>query len=83
MGYTATSFFFSTTLTFVLGIHYFNLLYTILNLQSVSIESHPSKLVGSRDFKNRYFDFDKLAEVLLIMIVILLIIKICILCLIN
>ncbi|XP_040996986.1 ribonucleoside-diphosphate reductase large subunit-like isoform X1 [Juglans microcarpa x Juglans regia] len=27
------------------------------------IESHSSKLVGSRDSKNRYFDFDKLAEV--------------------
>ncbi|GJN29538.1 hypothetical protein PR202_gb17767 [Eleusine coracana subsp. coracana] len=29
----------------------------------VPIESHPSKLVGSSDSKNRYFDFDKLAEV--------------------
>ncbi|KAA8537935.1 hypothetical protein F0562_027485 [Nyssa sinensis] len=28
------------------------------------IESQPSKLVGSRDSKNRYFDFDKLAEVI-------------------
>ncbi|XP_042960585.1 ribonucleoside-diphosphate reductase large subunit-like isoform X2 [Carya illinoinensis] len=27
------------------------------------IEPHSSKLVGSRDSKNRYFDFDKLAEV--------------------
>ncbi|KAE8100396.1 hypothetical protein FH972_018302 [Carpinus fangiana] len=27
------------------------------------VESHSSKLVGSRDSKNRYFDFDKLAEV--------------------
>ncbi|KAG7942936.1 hypothetical protein I3843_15G012900 [Carya illinoinensis] len=27
------------------------------------IELHSSKLVGSRDSKNRYFDFDKLAEV--------------------
>lgn len=32
-------------------------------LQGVPIESHPSKLVGSSDSKNRYFDFDKLAEV--------------------
>lgn len=29
----------------------------------VSLESHPSKLVGSIGSKNRYFDFDKLAEV--------------------
>ncbi|KAG0452366.1 hypothetical protein HPP92_025030 [Vanilla planifolia] len=29
----------------------------------VPIESHPSKLVGSLGSKNRYFDFDKLAEV--------------------
>ncbi|CAN6711589.1 unnamed protein product [Malus baccata var. baccata] len=29
----------------------------------VPVESHPSKLVGSRGSKNRYFDFDKLAEV--------------------
>ena len=27
------------------------------------MESHPSKLVGSRGSGNRYFDFDKLAEV--------------------
>uniref|UniRef100_A0A2P2P3S5 Ribonucleotide reductase large subunit domain-containing protein n=1 Tax=Rhizophora mucronata TaxID=61149 RepID=A0A2P2P3S5_RHIMU len=27
------------------------------------MESHPSKLVGSRGSKNRYFDFEKLAEV--------------------
>lgn len=27
------------------------------------MESHPSKLVGSRGSKNRYFDFDKLGEV--------------------
>lgn len=32
-------------------------------LQGVPIESHPSKLVGSRGSKTRYFDFDKLAEV--------------------
>lgn len=32
-------------------------------LQGIPIESHPSKLVGSRGSKNRYFDFDKLAEV--------------------
>uniref|UniRef100_A0A1D1XNL5 Ribonucleoside-diphosphate reductase n=1 Tax=Anthurium amnicola TaxID=1678845 RepID=A0A1D1XNL5_9ARAE len=31
--------------------------------KGVPIESSPSKLVGSRGFKNRYFDFDKLAEV--------------------
>uniref|UniRef100_A0A0D9WMC9 Ribonucleoside-diphosphate reductase n=1 Tax=Leersia perrieri TaxID=77586 RepID=A0A0D9WMC9_9ORYZ len=31
--------------------------------KGVPIESHPSKLVGSSDSKNRYFDFDKLAEV--------------------
>ncbi|XP_047337627.1 ribonucleoside-diphosphate reductase large subunit-like [Impatiens glandulifera] len=29
----------------------------------VLLESHPSKLVGSRGHKNCYFDFDKLAEV--------------------
>ncbi|PKA58347.1 Ribonucleoside-diphosphate reductase large subunit [Apostasia shenzhenica] len=29
----------------------------------VPIEPHPSKLVGSNESKNRYFDFDKLAEV--------------------
>jgi hypothetical protein len=32
-------------------------------LQGVPVESHPSKLVGSRGFKSRYFDFEKLAEV--------------------
>ncbi|KAL5716766.1 ribonucleoside-diphosphate reductase [Ranunculus cassubicifolius] len=31
--------------------------------KDVPIELHPSKLVGSRGFANRYFDFDKLAEV--------------------
>ncbi|KAJ4950609.1 hypothetical protein NE237_027441 [Protea cynaroides] len=31
--------------------------------RGVPIESHPSRLVGSRGYKNRYFDFDKLAEV--------------------
>ncbi|OVA12955.1 Ribonucleotide reductase large subunit [Macleaya cordata] len=31
--------------------------------KGVSIESQPSKLVGSRGSNNRYFDFDKLAEV--------------------
>ncbi|KAF9603940.1 hypothetical protein IFM89_039160 [Coptis chinensis] len=30
--------------------------------KDVPIESHPSKLVGSSSSKNRYFDFDKLAE---------------------
>ncbi|KAH9717901.1 Ribonucleoside-diphosphate reductase [Citrus sinensis] len=31
--------------------------------EGVPMESHPSKLVGSRGSKNRYFDFEKLAEV--------------------
>ncbi|KAJ1412918.1 Ribonucleotide reductase large subunit, C-terminal [Sesbania bispinosa] len=31
--------------------------------KSVPMESHPSKLVGSRGSRNRYFDFDKLGEV--------------------
>ncbi|KAJ6805573.1 ribonucleoside-diphosphate reductase large subunit-like [Iris pallida] len=31
--------------------------------KDVPLESHPSKLVGSIGSKNRYFDFDKLAEV--------------------
>ncbi|CAN6252905.1 unnamed protein product [Urochloa humidicola] len=31
--------------------------------KGVPIESHPAKLVGSRGSKNRYFDFDKLAEI--------------------
>ncbi|KAK3198483.1 hypothetical protein Dsin_021898 [Dipteronia sinensis] len=31
--------------------------------KGIPIESHPSKLVGSRGSKSRYFDFDKLAEV--------------------
>jgi hypothetical protein len=36
----------------------------LINLfQGVPIESHRSKLVGSSDSENRYFDFDKLAEV--------------------
>ncbi|KHN29139.1 Ribonucleoside-diphosphate reductase large subunit [Glycine soja] len=30
---------------------------------TVTMESHPTKLVGSRGSKNRYFDFDKLEEV--------------------
>ena len=34
--------------------------------QGVPIESHPAKLVGSSGSKNRYFDFDKLAEVCLV-----------------
>lgn len=34
-----------------------------LLLQGVPLESHPSKLVGSRGSKSRYFDFEKLAEV--------------------
>lgn len=36
-----------------------------LMFQGVPIESHPAKLVGSIGSKNRYFDFDKLAEVCL------------------
>ncbi|KAI3427512.1 Ribonucleoside-diphosphate reductase [Psidium guajava] len=44
----------------------------VCNLASIALprfvrekgmESSPSKLVGSRGFKNKYFDFDKLAEV--------------------
>ena len=31
--------------------------------KGVPIESHPAKLVGSIGSKNRYFDFDKLAEI--------------------
>ncbi|OEL26890.1 Ribonucleoside-diphosphate reductase large chain [Dichanthelium oligosanthes] len=31
--------------------------------KGVPLESHPAKLVGSSGSKNRYFDFDKLAEV--------------------
>ncbi|KAB1210349.1 Ribonucleoside-diphosphate reductase large subunit [Morella rubra] len=31
--------------------------------KGVPMESHPSKLVGSRGSKNRFFDFEKLAEV--------------------
>ncbi|CAN6279683.1 unnamed protein product [Urochloa humidicola] len=31
--------------------------------KGVPIESHPAKLVGSSRSKNRYFDFDKLAEI--------------------
>ncbi|KAK8463415.1 hypothetical protein SEVIR_1G363100v4 [Setaria viridis] len=31
--------------------------------KGVAIESHPAKLVGSSGSKNRYFDFDKLAEI--------------------
>jgi hypothetical protein len=38
-------------------------LYDKLFSQGVPLESHPSKLVGSTDSKNRYFDFEKLAEV--------------------
>ena len=39
------------------------MLYDKLISQGVPLESHPSKLVGSTDSKNRYFDFEKLAEV--------------------
>ncbi|KAH7415603.1 hypothetical protein KP509_14G053500 [Ceratopteris richardii] len=31
--------------------------------KGVPLESHPSKLVGSRGYQNRYFDFEKLAEI--------------------
>jgi ribonucleoside-diphosphate reductase subunit M1 len=31
--------------------------------KGVPMESHPAKLVGSNGSKNRYFDFDKLAEI--------------------
>ncbi|KAJ3677045.1 hypothetical protein LUZ60_002769 [Juncus effusus] len=31
--------------------------------KGIPLESHPSKLVGSRGSQNRFFDFDKLAEV--------------------
>uniref|UniRef100_A0A0E0CSR8 Ribonucleoside-diphosphate reductase n=1 Tax=Oryza meridionalis TaxID=40149 RepID=A0A0E0CSR8_9ORYZ len=31
--------------------------------KGVPLESHPAKLVGSNGSKNRYFDFDKLAEI--------------------
>ncbi|CAN1235126.1 Ribonucleoside-diphosphate reductase large subunit [Linum perenne] len=34
-----------------------------VRIQGASNESHSSKLAGSRDSKNRYFDFEKLAEV--------------------
>jgi len=37
----------------------------MFHFQGVPIESHPARLVGSRGSKNRYFDFDKLAEVCL------------------
>lgn len=35
----------------------------LFDSQGVPMESQPSKLAGSRGSKNRYFDFDKLAEV--------------------
>ncbi|XP_019177265.1 PREDICTED: ribonucleoside-diphosphate reductase large subunit-like isoform X5 [Ipomoea nil] len=41
----------------------FEKLYTEYERKGVPIESQPSKLVGSRGSINRYFDFDKLAEV--------------------
>ena len=31
--------------------------------KGMTLESQPSKLVGSRGWRNRYFDFDKLAEI--------------------
>lgn len=38
-------------------------------LQGFSMESQPAKLVGSRGSANRYFDFDKLAEVNFILLI--------------
>jgi ribonucleoside-diphosphate reductase subunit M1 len=32
--------------------------------KGITLESQPSKLAGSRGWRNRYFDFDKLAEVI-------------------
>lgn len=45
-----------------------SLLFVILNvylplIKGVPVESHQSKLVGSRGSSTRYFDFEKLAEV--------------------
>lgn len=40
-----------------------DLTFVLLFYQGVPMESHPSKIVGSRGSKNRFFDFDKLAEV--------------------
>jgi ribonucleoside-diphosphate reductase subunit M1 len=31
--------------------------------QGVPLESHPTKLMGSKGFKNRFFDFEKLGEI--------------------
>ncbi|BBN00646.1 ribonucleoside-diphosphate reductase alpha chain [Marchantia polymorpha subsp. ruderalis] len=31
--------------------------------KGIPIESHPSKLVGSRGYRNRFFDFEKLGEI--------------------
>lgn len=47
----------SVVLLFILVIHF------IVLLQDVPVESHPSRIVGSRGSKNRFFDFEKLAEV--------------------
>ncbi|XP_052877719.1 ribonucleoside-diphosphate reductase large subunit isoform X2 [Gossypium arboreum] len=41
----------------------FEKLYIHYEKEGVPLESHPSKLVGSRGSQNRFFDFDKLAEV--------------------
>ena len=43
-------------------------MFTYLWFQEVPMESHPSKLVGSRGSSNRYFDFDKLAEVCILLV---------------
>ena len=37
--------------------------YRFLSVQCIPSESQPTKLVGSLGSKDRYFDFDKLAEV--------------------
>jgi ribonucleoside-diphosphate reductase subunit M1 len=31
--------------------------------QGVPLESHPTKLMGSKGFQNRFFDFEKLGEI--------------------
>jgi hypothetical protein len=31
--------------------------------QGVPLESHPTKLMGSKGYSNRFFDFEKLGEV--------------------
>lgn len=50
------------------GINCYPWFYNNFYLQNVPIDSHPSKLVGSIGAKNRFFDFDKLAEVWLLLV---------------